>query len=134
MLIPRQASSRKAWTKNRAATYLSIPPLPPPEAIRPVTFCVPDHPDWRAALYGAISLMGSWLAWERDAAHNGREVAQHWNKIITAAQLAAEYGEPSECMDWCAIIADCIANSPRDRKSTRLNSSHGYISYAVFCL
>src|SRR2546422_989741 len=24
--------------------------------------------------------------------------------------------------------------SPQDRKSTRLNSSHGYISYAVFCL
>src|SRR2546429_750148 len=24
--------------------------------------------------------------------------------------------------------------SPSDRKSTRLNSSHGYISYAVFCL
>src|SRR5687768_17893765 len=23
---------------------------------------------------------------------------------------------------------------PTDRKSTRLNSSHGYISYAVFCL
>src|SRR2546422_4688587 len=33
----------------------------------------------------------------------------------------------------------CIGRSPvfatvRDRKSTRLNSSHGYISYAVFCL
>src|SRR2546429_6995999 len=26
------------------------------------------------------------------------------------------------------------ASSHRDRKSTRLNSSHGYISYAVFCL
>src|SRR5687768_18105044 len=25
-------------------------------------------------------------------------------------------------------------HSRRDRKSTRLNSSHGYISYAVFCL
>src|SRR2546429_7171660 len=25
-------------------------------------------------------------------------------------------------------------NQPLDRKSTRLNSSHGYISYAVFCL
>src|SRR2546429_3561964 len=24
--------------------------------------------------------------------------------------------------------------SSKDRKSTRLNSSHGYISYAVFCL
>src|SRR5687768_17872562 len=33
---------------------------------------------------------------------------------------------------------DCCANNcftnPKDRKSTRLNSSHGYISYAVFCL
>src|SRR2546429_5407524 len=26
------------------------------------------------------------------------------------------------------------AGGPGDRKSTRLNSSHGYISYAVFCL
>src|SRR2546422_9849052 len=26
------------------------------------------------------------------------------------------------------------STSTRDRKSTRLNSSHGYISYAVFCL
>src|SRR2546429_4627566 len=27
-----------------------------------------------------------------------------------------------------------LPNAPGDRKSTRLNSSHGYISYAVFCL
>src|SRR2546429_2169890 len=27
-----------------------------------------------------------------------------------------------------------IGKFSRDRKSTRLNSSHGYISYAVFCL
>src|SRR2546422_6309517 len=27
-----------------------------------------------------------------------------------------------------------VALERRDRKSTRLNSSHGYISYAVFCL
>src|SRR2546429_6413513 len=26
------------------------------------------------------------------------------------------------------------SRQPEDRKSTRLNSSHGYISYAVFCL
>src|SRR2546422_7891155 len=31
-------------------------------------------------------------------------------------------------MDDAAIVAGI------DRKSTRLNSSHGYISYAVFCL
>ena len=28
----------------------------------------------------------------------------------------------------------CYTLFPKDRKSTRLNSSHGYISYAVFCL
>src|SRR2546422_3542354 len=27
-----------------------------------------------------------------------------------------------------------LPHPQRDRKSTRLNSSHGYISYAVFCL
>src|SRR2546422_6649473 len=27
-----------------------------------------------------------------------------------------------------------VGDDHRDRKSTRLNSSHGYISYAVFCL
>src|SRR2546422_11042567 len=27
-----------------------------------------------------------------------------------------------------------VERLPQDRKSTRLNSSHGYISYAVFCL
>src|SRR2546422_1103313 len=27
-----------------------------------------------------------------------------------------------------------LLDEPSDRKSTRLNSSHGYISYAVFCL
>src|SRR2546422_6043886 len=38
----------------------------------------------------------------------------------------------------CAAISEkwrsAISGFPRDRKSTRLNSSHGYISYAVFCL
>src|SRR2546429_6177057 len=30
--------------------------------------------------------------------------------------------------------ARTMGGTKRDRKSTRLNSSHGYISYAVFCL
>src|SRR2546429_3833772 len=29
---------------------------------------------------------------------------------------------------------EALRDGDRDRKSTRLNSSHGYISYAVFCL
>src|SRR2546422_8280223 len=42
---------------------------------------------------------------------------------------------------WMAVLgvarvnACCVTTrAPADRKSTRLNSSHGYISYAVFCL
>src|SRR2546422_6628300 len=31
-------------------------------------------------------------------------------------------------------IQHLVLRNRRDRKSTRLNSSHGYISYAVFCL
>src|SRR2546427_5947870 len=40
--------------------------------------------------------------------------------------------------DAYAVRQDCSARGshepPRDRKSTRLNSSHSQISYAVFCL
>src|SRR5687768_18023643 len=34
--------------------------------------------------------------------------------------------------DKCGV--EVTKSKVRDRKSTRLNSSHGYISYAVFCL
>src|SRR2546422_7897372 len=33
-----------------------------------------------------------------------------------------------------AAVAPSMRLGEQDRKSTRLNSSHGYISYAVFCL
>src|SRR2546422_3086415 len=34
----------------------------------------------------------------------------------------------------CRSTSSSSTGTPGDRKSTRLNSSHGYISYAVFCL
>src|SRR5438105_7009002 len=36
--------------------------------------------------------------------------------------------------DLETICARCLERDPKDRKSTRLNSSHEWISYAVFCL
>src|SRR2546422_5539052 len=36
--------------------------------------------------------------------------------------------------DHHTVIDHAQPHCERDRKSTRLNSSHGYISYAVFCL
>src|SRR2546422_7306571 len=35
---------------------------------------------------------------------------------------------------WSVSTGDGPKPGLQDRKSTRLNSSHGYISYAVFCL
>src|SRR5256885_9968752 len=35
---------------------------------------------------------------------------------------------------WCPATGCCCAAPTTDRKSTRLNSSHLVISYAVFCL
>src|SRR5256884_1194512 len=52
------------------------------------------------------------------------------------AGAAAAMNRPC-CPDSRMREARCTverASSTEDRKSTRLNSSHGYISYAVFCL
>src|SRR2546422_4954618 len=41
-------------------------------------------------------------------------------------------------LSWCVKVQNAFTfpenENAQDRKSTRLNSSHGYISYAVFCL
>src|SRR2546422_4922614 len=42
------------------------------------------------------------------------------------------HAEPSDLL--VASVLQLADRKLRDRKSTRLNSSHGYISYAVFCL
>src|SRR2546429_5306304 len=39
-----------------------------------------------------------------------------------------------EVMKKAVMLVGLFSFHPLDRKSTRLNSSHGYISYAVFCL
>src|SRR2546429_6726277 len=46
---------------------------------------------------------------------------RHGARLILASHLGRPRGKPNPKMSL-------------DRKSTRLNSSHGYISYAVFCL
>src|SRR2546422_6389060 len=55
-------------------------------------------------------------------------------RVLSPPQQAVELFE----LPALALPADprALAGVPltRDRKSTRLNSSHGYISYAVFCL
>src|SRR2546429_2713560 len=42
--------------------------------------------------------------------------------------------DPGELLRSKPEVRDRPGKRLQDRKSTRLNSSHGYISYAVFCL
>src|SRR2546422_2037254 len=62
-----------------------------------------------------------------------------FRSIITVRELhrcMAATVSPSPLLPrWEVGVPDVPNAKPRtDRKSTRLNSSHGYISYAVFCL
>src|SRR2546429_6611713 len=52
------------------------------------------------------------------------------------AQSAPVSAEAKPCSERQANdpVSRKVTDHWRDRKSTRLNSSHGYISYAVFCL
>src|SRR2546422_5532590 len=67
--------------------------------------------------------------------------AQTGNRATPAAQEAVSrekilkfIREKFGVLDSVKLSADAFRASDLDRKSTRLNSSHGYISYAVFCL
>src|SRR2546422_6923442 len=63
------------------------------------------------------------LAWYTIAAHQ-----------IGGALLIVGFLTPWAALGQVPITAGGLFLFRRDRKSTRLNSSHGYISYAVFCL
>src|SRR5262245_62649604 len=45
-----------------------------------------------------------------------------------------EHVDPCEAEDHLGVDGQRLRGGPQDRKSTRLNSSHLGISYAVFCL
>src|SRR5687768_17782041 len=57
---------------------------------------------------------------------------------VDAGCSLADAITPDQLRAWQAqhpgAITVMYVNTTADRKSTRLNSSHGYISYAVFCL
>src|SRR5690625_5577919 len=51
-----------------------------------------------------------------------------------ASKITGVYVRGSEVLVDARCPPQATPRSPRDRKSTRLNSSHVAISYAVFCL
>src|SRR2546427_7810183 len=68
-----------------------------------------------------------------DRAENS--VGDHHQNKDAAAETAGQSASFGRIGQGRAADRAALANSPEgDRKSTRLNSSHSQISYAVFCL
>src|SRR2546422_11614958 len=59
-----------------------------------------------------------------------RDVRIETDQIVALTRIEPKQGRPPTC----AVVWGRGSTQDLDRKSTRLNSSHGYISYAVFCL
>src|SRR2546422_4435761 len=61
-----------------------------------------------------------------------------FRSIVSTSAAAAREPTPASSSRTATCsgvsMSSCWRSSDGDRKSTRLNSSHGYISYAVFCL
>src|SRR2546429_4216030 len=78
----------------------------------------------RSTLFPYTTLFRSIVAKHFEDAHGARHAVTMIESGEVALVINTPHGSGAR-MDGYEI---------RDRKSTRLNSSHGYISYAVFCL
>src|SRR2546429_4482599 len=65
--------------------------------------------------------------------HDALPILQAGAHRVDAVQRPQESGKLG-CRVIDLLLHLTIPRHEQDRKSTRLNSSHGYISYAVFCL
>src|SRR5687768_17675933 len=63
-----------------------------------------------------------------------REIDRHLLAVGPAIGVGNRVAARRQRLGAGAHGGQRAADVPEDRKSTRLNSSHGYISYAVFCL
>src|SRR5258708_20051250 len=57
-----------------------------------------------------------------------------YTTLFRSIHLAEQIKEVNDCLTWSEQRPVEWLLAPGDRKSTRLNSSHQIISYAVFCL
>src|SRR2546430_12038429 len=84
----------------------------------------------RSTLFPYTTLFRSWLDHEPVAIEMTSDLGFHGSLVEHSGHLTLRPGEMSPALT--ARFRNTGAKT--DRKSTRLNSSHSQISYAVFCL
>src|SRR3712207_7550278 len=86
----------------------------------------------RSTLFPYTTLFRSRAARRRARRRRRQRAAWIWTSVAGAGggrRRSARGGG-----DDARAVHDAVGRLPGDRKSTRLNSSHANISYAVFCL
>src|SRR3712207_7068394 len=89
----------------------------------------------RSTLLPYTTLFRSEVVWTKLSTPHLMEVS-HTSDVVFAASQEGGYIFPAflPAYDSAATLVHLLALLAEDRKSTRLNSSHANISYAVFCL
>src|SRR2546422_7728770 len=87
--------------------------------------------NYRYAVERAMRALGGWIALTPELSAKLLMGRHFWD----LAQQADAFGRRlPELRAHTQVSEPASERVVADRKSTRLNSSHGYISYAVFCL
>src|SRR3712207_7562807 len=85
----------------------------------------------RSTLFPYTTLFRSWAHFMRDLADHTYPTAE---RIVVVLDNLNTHGPASFYEAFPPAEAHRLTQRFADRKSTRLNSSHANISYAVFCL
>src|SRR2546422_4421020 len=88
----------------------------------------------RSTLFPYTTLFRSRIVKQADACKKPGELGALLRREGLYSSLLTNWRRQREQGALVSLRARKRGPKPRDRKSTRLNSSHGYISYAVFCL
>src|SRR3712207_9217267 len=86
------------------------------------------------SLHDALPIFSDKGAEQRHERQAGREHHGHHHKDPTGDEDEHEGGVPPDRLQTVVTEEPAVGGLSPDRKSTRLNSSHANISYAVFCL
>src|SRR2546422_5687796 len=100
------------------------------ESLVKLDIALPD--DWKKAERDPTSYIRITLERWIDA-HSGAAIRRRFLLAASISTVPCEWAERDESQSN-QLFLTVGPSEARDRKSTRLNSSHGYISYAVFCL